>query len=79
MPHQDSTALTKEQRRKLPDLRDGFIDIEGHLKFTVRYGQVIYKTPDHGKIHGLPTNENGKTSKNGTKCSCSSRLPSQYD
>jgi len=63
MPHQDFTALTKEQRRNLPDARDGFIDVEGHPKLTVRYGQVIFKTPDHGDIHGLPTNENGKTPK----------------
>jgi hypothetical protein len=61
MPHQDFTALTKEQRRNLSDPRDGFIIEEGHPKLTVRYGQVIFKTPDHGDIHGLPTNENGKT------------------
>jgi hypothetical protein len=63
MPHQDFTALTKEQRRNLPDPRDGFISVEGHPKLTVRYGQVNFKTPKHGKIHGLPTNENGKTPK----------------
>jgi hypothetical protein len=61
MPHQEYTSLTKEQRRNLPDSRDGFIDVEGRPKLTVRYGQVKYKTPDHGDIHGLPTNENGKT------------------
>jgi hypothetical protein len=55
--------LTKEQRRNLPDPRDGFIDVEGHPKLTARYGQVKYKTPDHGDIHGLPTNEKGKTPK----------------
>lgn len=63
MPHQDFTALTKEQRRNLPDTRDGFIDVEGHPKLTVRYGQVNFKTPKHGEVHGLPTDENGKTSK----------------
>ena len=63
MPHQDFTALTKEERRNLPDARDGFIDVEGHPKLTARYGQVKYKTPDHGDIHGLPTNEKGKTPK----------------
>ena len=63
MPHQDFTALTKEQRRNLPDARDGFIDVEGHPKLTVRYHQVNFKTPNHGKIHGLPTNENDKTPK----------------
>ena len=63
MPHQEYTSLTKEQRRNLPDPRDGFINVEGHPKLTARYGQVKYKMPDHGSIHGLPTNENGKTPK----------------
>lgn len=63
MPHQEYTSLTKEQRRNLPDPRDGFICEEGHPKLTARYGQVKYKTPKHGKIHGLPTNESGKTPK----------------
>jgi len=63
MPHQDFTALTKEQRRNLPDARDGFIDVEGHPKLTARYGQVDFKTRAHGKVHDLPTNENGKTPK----------------
>ena len=63
MPHQEYISLTKEQKRNLPDARDGFIDVEGHPKLTIRYGQVNFKTPDHGKIHGLPTNENGKTPK----------------
>jgi hypothetical protein len=55
--------LTKEQRRNLPDPRDGFIDVEGHPKLTARYGQVKYKTPDHVDIHDLPTNEKFKTPK----------------
>ena len=63
MPHQDFTALTKEQRRNLPDPRDGFIDVEGHPKLTVRYGQVEFKTADHGKVPGLPVNEKVKTPK----------------
>ena len=63
MPHQEYTSLTKEQRRNLPDPRDGFINEEGHPNLVARYGQVNFKTPDHGKIHGLPTNENGKTPK----------------
>ena len=63
MLHQDFTTLTKEQKRNLPDPRDGIIDVEGHPKLTARYGQVKSKTPDHGDIHGLPTNENGKTLK----------------
>ena len=61
MPHQEDISLTKEQRRNLPDPRDGFIMKEGHPNLVVRYGQVKWKTPAHGEIHNLPTNENGKT------------------
>lgn len=63
MPHQDFTTLTKEQRRNLPDPRDGIIDVEGHPKLVARYGQVKYKTPDHGPDHGLPVDEKGRTPK----------------
>jgi hypothetical protein len=61
MPHQDFTALTKEQRRNLPDPRDGFIIEEGRTHLGARYGQLEFKTPDHGKIHNLPVDENGRT------------------
>ena len=44
-------------------MRDGFIDVEGHPKLTVGYNQVKFKTPDHGKVHGLPVNEKGRTPK----------------
>jgi hypothetical protein len=47
----------------LPDPRDGFINVESHPQLVARYGQVDFKTPAHGKSHGLPTNENGKTPK----------------
>ena len=40
-----------------------FICEEGHPHLVARYGQVIFKTPKHGKIHDIPTNENGKTPK----------------
>ena len=63
MPQQEYTSLTKEQRRNLPDARDGFINEKGHPKLVVRYGQVEFKTPDHGKVHGLPVDEKGKTPK----------------
>ena len=63
MPHQDFTALTKEKKRNLPDHRDGFIIKEGRPHFSARYYQVNYKIPDHGDIHGLPVNVNGKTPK----------------
>jgi hypothetical protein len=63
MPHQDFIALTKEQKRNLPDPRDGFIIKEGHPQLVARYNQVDFKTQDHGTDHGLPTNEKGRTPK----------------
>jgi len=64
MPQQEYTSsLTKEQRRNLPDPRDAFICEEGHPHLVVRYGQVEFKTPDHGPDHGLPVNEKGQTPK----------------
>ena len=63
MPHQEYISLTKEQKRNLPDHRDGFITVEGHPNLVVRYGQVKFKTPDHGGVHDLPTNEKGRTPK----------------
>jgi len=63
MPHQDFAGLTKEQKRNLPDPRDGFIDVEGHPKLIIRYGQASFKTPKHGSIHGLPVDGNGRTPK----------------
>lgn len=58
-----SDKLSKQQRRNLPDPRDGFIKVEGRPQLNVRYGQVKYKTPAHGKAHGLPVNDNRKTPK----------------
>jgi len=63
MPHQEYTSLTKEQKRNLSDHRDGFITVEGHPHLVARYGQVEFKTPNHGKIHNLPINTNSKTPK----------------
>jgi hypothetical protein len=65
MPHQDFTALTKQQRRNLPDPKgqDYFIQIEGYPRLELRFNQVKYKTPKHGPDHGLPKDSNGKTPK----------------
>ena len=63
VPNSEYLKMTKEQRRNLPDKRDGFISVKGHPLLIARYGQVEFKTPDHGKIHGLPANQKGKTLK----------------
>jgi hypothetical protein len=55
--------MTKEERRNLPDPRDGFIDVEGHPKLTARYGQVKYKTPDHGPFMVYRQMKRGKRRK----------------
>lgn len=60
---QDFTPLSKEQKRNLPDPRDGFIIEKGHPTLVVRYGQVKFKTPDHGLDHGLPINDKDQTPK----------------
>ena len=63
MPQQEYTSLTKEQKRNLPDPRDGFVCEDGHPHLVARYGQVEFKTPDHGPVHGLPVNEKDLTPK----------------
>jgi hypothetical protein len=37
--------------------------VEGHPHLFARYGQVKFKTPDQGRVHGLPTNGKGQTPK----------------
>ena len=63
MPQQNFSGLTPQQKRDLPDARDGFIREKGHPHLGVGYNQVKFKTPNHGSDHGLPTNEKGKTPK----------------
>ena len=63
MPQQNFSGLTPQQKRDLPDARDGFIREKGHPHLGVGYNQVKFKTPDHGSAHGLPVNEKGRTPK----------------
>lgn len=63
MPQPEYNSLTREQRRNLPNPRDGFIIEEGCPHLVARYDQVEFKTPDHGEVHGLPTNEKDQTPK----------------
>lgn len=53
MPYQDFTALTKELKRNLLDLKNRFVDVESHFKLTVISGQMNFKTSKHGKIDNL--------------------------
>ena len=70
MSHSQYISLTKEEKRNLPHPLDRVIQIEGRSTLIARYGQVKYKTPAHGKIHGLQQNENGKTLKTETNIAC---------
>jgi hypothetical protein len=65
MPHIQYSALTKSEKRQLTDPkgRDGFLQIGDYPRLNVRFNQVEYKTPKHGKDHGLPVDKTGKTPK----------------
>jgi hypothetical protein len=56
-------GLSKSEKRKLTHANDMFICNDGHPQLRVGFNQAEFKTPDHGKIHGLPLQENGKASK----------------
>ena len=65
MSQQEYCGMTKSERRQLPDPlgRDRFINLDGHPQLVLRFNQVEFKTPKHGKDHGLPVDSNGKTPK----------------
>ena len=44
VPNSEYLKMTKEQRRNLPDKRDGFISVKGYSLLIARYGQVELKT-----------------------------------
>ena len=65
MPQQEYSGMTKSERRQLPDPigRDRFINVNGYPRVDLRFNQVEFKTPKHGRDHGLPVGNNGKTPK----------------
>ena len=65
MPQQEYSGMTNLQRRQLPDPigRDRSINIDGFPRLDLRFNQVEFKTPKHGKDHGLPVDKTGKTPK----------------
>ena len=63
MTHQEYCAMTKSEKRRLPDPRDKSINVEGYPRLDLRFNQVKFKTPKHGEDHGLPVGSNGKTPK----------------
>jgi hypothetical protein len=65
MPQQEYSGMTKLERRQLPDPigRDRSINVDGSPRLDLRFNQVEFKTPKHGKDHGLPVDNNGKTPK----------------
>jgi hypothetical protein len=65
MPQQEYSGMTKSEKRQLPDPigRDRSINVDGYPRLDLRFNQVEYKTPKHGKDHGLPVGKTGKTPK----------------
>lgn len=65
MPQQEYSGMTKSERRQLPDPigRDRSINVDDYPRLDLRFNQVKFKTPKHGKDHGLPVGSNGKTPK----------------
>ena len=65
MSQQEYSGMTKSEKRKLPDPlgRDRSINVHGYPELNLRFNQVEFKTPKHGKDHGLPVDTNGKTPK----------------
>ena len=65
MPQQEYSGMTKSERRQLPDPlgRDRSINVDGYPRLDLRFNQIEFKTPDHGKDHGLPVDKTGKTPK----------------
>jgi hypothetical protein len=65
MTQQEYSSMTKSKRRQLPDPRgrDRFINVDGSPRLDLRFNQVEFKTPSHGKDHGLPVGINNKTPK----------------
>ena len=65
MPQQEYSDMTKSERRQLPDPigRDRSINVDGYPRLDLRFNQVEFKTPKHGKDHGLPVDKTGKTPK----------------
>jgi hypothetical protein len=39
------------------------INIDDYPRLTLRFNQLLYKTPKHGNIYGLPLNAKGKVEK----------------
>ena len=65
MPQQEYSGMTKSERRQLPDPigRDRSINVDGYPQLDLRFNQVEFKTPKHGKDHGLPVDKTGITPK----------------
>ena len=65
MPQQEYSGMTKSERRQLLDPigRDRCINVNGYQRLDLRFNQIEFKTPKHGKDHGLPVGSNGKTPK----------------
>ena len=65
MPQQNYSNLMTSERRKLADPlgQYGSINIDGFPRFDLKFNQIEFKTPKHGRDHGLSTDDNWKMRK----------------
>ena len=65
MSQQEYSGMPKSEKRKLPDPLGRYrsINVDGYPELNLRFNQVEFKTPKHGKDHGLPLGTNDKTPK----------------
>lgn len=65
MAQQEYFGMIKSKRRQLPDPigRDRSVNVDGSPQLGLRFNQVEFKTPKHGKENGVPVDNNGKTPK----------------
>lgn len=64
MPQVDYEAMPTAEKRLLDDPNDRVIEQDNQPRIRLAFNQIRFKTPKHGKIHGLPVDESGKASKN---------------
>ena len=63
MPQEEYNCLSKTAKKRLPHINDVYIRKDNRPELLAAYNQIEDKTPKHGEGHGLPVQENGKSSK----------------
>ena len=63
IPHLQYSGMTSSEKRRLPDLRDASIQVDGYHRLDLKFWQLVFKTPQHGEVQGLFKDETGNTPK----------------